>query len=59
MLNPQMILNQMLANNPQAQQAFNMLRGKSPAELERMARNMAKERGLDLDNMIRQFTGHR
>lgn len=59
MLNPQMILNQMLANNPQAQQAMNMLRGKSPAELEQMARNMAKERGLDLDNMIRQFTGYK
>lgn len=49
------MLTQLLARNPQAQMAMRMLGGKSPAQLEQMARNMAKERGLDIEEFARSL----
>ena len=49
------MLTQLLARNPQAQMAMRMLGGKSPAQLEQMARNMAKERGMIIEQVMQQL----
>lgn len=53
--NPLALLQQMAPQNPQAFQALQMMRGKNPQQLEQMARSMAQERGIDLNQMIRQL----
>ena len=51
----QMMLNQMIQSDPRARQAMQMLQGKSPRELEQLARNMAKERGVSIEDVMRQL----
>lgn len=53
--NPLALLQQMAPQNPQAFQALQMMQGKNPQQLEQMARSMAQERGIDLNQMIRQL----
>ena len=53
--NPTALLRQMAGQNPQVRQAMQMMRGKSPAELQQMAQNMAKERNIDLNQLLQQF----
>lgn len=53
--NPMALLQMMAGNNPQIAQAFQMMQGKSPQQLQSMAQNMANERGIDLNEMIRQL----
>ena len=56
--NPLDVLQQMAGGNPQAAQAFNMIRGKSAAELRQMAENMAKERGVSINDVLRQMVAN-
>ena len=53
--NPLALLQQMAPQNPQAFQALQMMQGKNPQQLEQMARSMAGERGIDLNQMMRQL----
>lgn len=53
--NPLALLQQMAPQNPQAFQALQMMQGKNPQQLEQMARGMAQERGIDINQMIRQL----
>lgn len=53
--NPMALLQQMEPQNPQIAQAFQMMQGKTPQQLEQMARNMAGEKGIDINQMIRQL----
>ena len=53
--NPMALLQQMAPQNPQIAQAFRMMQGKNPQQLEQMARVMAQERGIDINQMIRQL----
>lgn len=53
--NPYMILDMMSQNNPQVAQVKKMMTGKSPAQLEQMARNMAKERGTTIEDVARSL----
>lgn len=53
--NPMQMMEQWAQKDPRMGQAMSMIRGKSPQQLEQMARNMAKERGIDLDMMRRQL----
>ena len=53
--NPMALLQQRAPQNPQAFQALQMMQGKNPQQLEQMARSMAQERGIDLNQMIRQL----
>ena len=53
--NPMALLQQMAPQNPQAFQALQMMQGKNPQQLEQMARGMAQERGIDINQMIRQL----
>lgn len=53
--NPYMILDIMGQNDPQVAQVKKMMAGKSPAQLEQMARNMAKERGTTIEDVARSL----
>lgn len=46
------MLQQMAAQNPQAAQAMRIVQGKSPQQLQQIAENMAKERGLSIQDMM-------
>lgn len=50
-----MNLNQLMNFNPVFVQAMKMAQGKNSQELEQIARNICKERGLDCDQMFSQF----
>lgn len=45
------VLQQMAQSNPQVQQALGMMQGKSDSQLEQMAKNMAAERGLKIEDI--------
>lgn len=53
--NPMALLQQMAPQNPQVAQAMRLMQGKNPQQLEQMAQSMAGERGIDLNQMIRQL----
>ena len=53
--NPQQILQQMMQQDPRVGQAMQMIQGKSPQELQKMAMNVAKERGIDLNAFVQNF----
>ena len=53
--NPMALMQSMAQQNPQVAQALQMMHGKSPQQLQSMAQNMARERGVDLNQMLRQM----
>lgn len=53
--NPYAILDMLSQNDPQIAQVKKMVMGKSPAQLEQMARNMAKERGTTIEDIARSL----
>lgn len=54
-MNPQILMQQMAASDPRVAQAMQMMRNKSPQQLEQMARNMARERGVSVDDVARSL----
>lgn len=52
-VNTNALFQQLAANNPQVQQIYRLMRNKSPAELEQLARNMARERGTTIEDVAR------
>lgn len=53
--NPNAVLQILAQNNPQARQVMQMVNGKNSAQLEQMARNMAKERGTTIEDVARSL----
>lgn len=53
--NPMQMLMGMAQNNPALGQALQMANGKTPAEMEKMAYDMAKQRGVDLNQLAKQM----
>lgn len=53
--NPMAMIQQMAANNPQAAQAMKIMQGKSPEQLKQIATNMAKERGMTIEQVMQQL----
>ena len=53
--NPMQALDLLAQFNPQVRQVRDMMRGRSPAELEQMARNMARERGTTIEDIARSM----
>lgn len=53
--NPMGLFQQMAGSNPQMAQAMNLIKGKSPEQLRIVAENMAKERGIDLEQMAQSM----
>lgn len=54
-INPAAILQIMSRDNPQVAQVLKITQGKSSAELQQYAQNLAKERGIDLDDFMRSM----
>lgn len=52
---PEQALRIIAQNNPQFQQIMRTMNGKTPQQLEQMARNMAKERGTTIENVARSL----
>lgn len=52
--NPMQLINQMLGNNPLLRRAMQMGKGKSPEEIQQIIRNLAKQRGLN-EEQLNQF----
>lgn len=53
--NPSALLQQVAAQNPQAKAAIQMISGKNSRQLEQIARNMARERGIDIEEFARSL----
>ena len=51
----QMMMNQIMAKNPQAKELYQTLRGKSADELRQYAENVAKGKGIDLHNFLGSY----
>lgn len=52
---PTIIMQQLSRANPQVAQAMRMIQGRSPQQLRQMAENMAKERGVSLNDIARNL----
>ena len=52
---PMSVLGQLAGNNPQMNNFMNLIRGKSPSQLEQIARNLYKDRGIDIDQTARSM----
>lgn len=53
--NPMAMFQQMAGQSPQIAQYMQMINGKNPQQLQEMAQNMAKERGIDLNQLANQL----
>ena len=50
--NPMQTIQQMAQRNPQMMQGMQIVQGKSQQQLEQTARNMARERGVDVNQIL-------
>ena len=50
---PMRIIGQLAGGNPMIAQGLQMVRGKSPDQLRQLAENMAKERGTNVEDILR------
>lgn len=53
--NPMMMLQQMAGQDPQVAQFMRMLNGKNTQQLQQMAENVAKEKGVSINDVARQL----
>ena len=50
----QMLINTMIQQNPAVKQALPFIQGKNPQQLEMIARNLCKERGINVEDALKQ-----
>lgn len=53
--NPVHMIQQMAGQDPQMRQFMQMVNGKNPQQLRQMAENMARERGTNVETVIKQL----
>lgn len=53
--NPMAMIQQMAGNNPQMKAFMQMVNGKNPTQLRQIAENVAKERGMDINQVAQQL----
>lgn len=53
--NPMQMIQQMAGQDPQMRQFMQMVNGKNPQQLRKMAENMARERGTNVEAVIKQL----
>lgn len=53
--NPKVMMRQMAMQDPKIAQALKLIDGKSPQQLQATAINMAKERGIDLNQLVQSL----
>lgn len=51
----QMMMNQIMMRNPQAKQLYESLKGKSTEELRQYAENVAKGKGINLQEFLANY----
>lgn len=51
----QAMFNLAMRNNPMFKRAQEMTQGKNEQQLEELAANLCKQRGIDLDSAVKQF----
>lgn len=54
-MTPAQAMSQIAQQNPQLRQAMQLLEGKSQSQQMQMIRNMAAERGIDIEQMAQQM----
>lgn len=54
-LNPMTMMRNMARTDPQVAQFMKMIEGKNPQQLRQMAENVARERGVTLEEVARQL----
>ena len=53
--NPQILLNQMIQQNPQLRQALPLIQGKNPKQLETVFSNLCKQKGVNPSEVFQQL----
>ena len=53
--NPEQVINKALGNNPMAKNLLGMMKNNDAKGIEQMARNLAKERGQNPDELYNQI----
>ena len=53
--NPMQMIQQMAGQDPHMRQFMQMVNGKNPQQLRQMAENMARERGTNVEAVIKQL----
>lgn len=53
--NPMDLMQSMFGNNPQYQRVMQMVKGKSPKEVRRIAMNLCEQRGLDFNDAVNKM----
>ena len=53
--NPQQLMNQMIQQNPAFRQAAQFMNGKTPQQIQSEVQKMAAQRGIDLNQLTKQF----
>ena len=53
--NPDVMLHQILGNNPMFQQVLKNIQGKNPEEIKQYAMNVCKTRGIDVESLAKQY----
>lgn len=56
---PNALIQQAIRNHPQSDQIRQIVEGKTPDQLMKIAENMCKERGVTLDSMLDKLGIHR
>ena len=51
----QAMVNLAMKNNPMFKRAQQMMQGKNEQQLEELAKNLCKQKGIDLDTAVKQF----
>lgn len=53
--NPNQLMMQLAQSNPAVRQAMQMVNGKTPDQIRDIAQQMAKQRGIDLNQLTQQL----
>lgn len=53
--NPNQMMMQLVQQNPAVRQAMQMVNGKTPDQIRDMAQQIARQRGIDLNQLTRQL----
>jgi len=53
--NPMMLLNQIAGQNPQIKRVLEVMKGKSPQEMQQYVRNVAQTQGVDLNQLAQKM----
>lgn len=53
--NPEQMLMQILGDNPQYQQVYNIIQGKTPEQIKQYAQNLCKTQNIDINSLAKRY----